>query len=395
MTSTVLPGGGKTSRRRLCFVATVPFAINVFLRAHIHALQKYYDVTLVANGSAEDLIDSFGDHVSFVPLPIERKISLKNDICALFRLWRLFRKERFDGVHSIMPKAGLLSMLAARLAGVRLRVHTFTGQVWANKKGFRRFVLKSFDKVLAMNATQVFADSHSQCRFLIENNIVKARAIDVLGEGSVVGVNIKRFEYSQKVWQQIRSEHQIPGDAVVFMFMGRLTRDKGLMDLSRAFSAAARQNANIHLLIVGSDEEGLEQEFYSLAKNFPGRVHRAGFAEHPEEYLSAADVFCLPSYREGFGSVLIEAAAVGLPSIASRIYGITDAVEDGVTGILHHPASDREIAEAMLQLASNEGLRRQMGGAARQRAIEKFSEEHVTEAWVDFYRRSFSTAGQA
>jgi glycosyltransferase involved in cell wall biosynthesis len=390
MTNPILPDGKNASRRRLCFVATVPFAINVFLRAHIHALKEYYDVTLVASGSAEDLIESFGDQVSFVPLPIERKISLTKDVCALFRLWRLFRQERFDSVHSIMPKAGLLSMLAATLAGVRLRVHTFTGQVWANKKGFRRFVLKTFDKVLAMNATQVFADSHSQRRFLIENNIVKAQAIDVLGEGSVVGVNIKRFEYSRKVWQQIRSEYQIPGDAVVFMFLGRLTRDKGLMDLSRAFAVAARQNPSIHLLIVGSDEEGLEREFSSLAEKFPGRVHRAGFADHPEEYLSAADVFCLPSYREGFGSVLIEAAAVGLPSIASRIYGITDAVEDGVTGILHPPGSDREITEAMLLLASNEGLRHQMGDAARQRAIDKFSEERVTEALVDFYRRSFA-----
>jgi len=393
MTSTFSTGESKAVRKRICFVATVPFAINVFLRAHIHALQKYYDVTLVASGSEGDLIDSFGSHVTFVPLQIERKISLQKDVCAWFMLWRLFRKEKFDGVHSIMPKAGFLAMPAARLAGVRLRVHTFTGQVWANKKGFRRLVLKSFDRVLAMNATQIFSDSHSQRRFLIENNIVRARSVDVLGEGSVVGVNIKRFEYNQEAWRRIRSEFKIPGTAVVFMFLGRLTRDKGLLDLSRAFAAAARQNANIHLLIVGSDEEGLEREFSSLAQNFPGRVHRAGFAERPEEFLSAADVFCLPSYREGFGSVLIEAAAVGLPSIASRIYGITDAVEDGVTGILHPPGSDREMADAMLLLASNEGLRRQMGGAARQRAIEKFSEERVTEALGDFYRRSFSTAG--
>ena len=109
--------------------------------------------------------------------------------------------------------------------------------------------------------------------------------------------------------------------------------------------------------------------------------------------MAAADVFCLPSYREGFGSVIIEAAAVGLPAIASRIYGITDAVEDGITGMLHAPASDREIAEAMLLLASNEDLRHRMGKAARARVIDKFSQVRVTRAFVDFYRDVFSTLG--
>ncbi len=385
--------GGAADRRRLCIVATVPFAINVFMRAHIGMLKVDYDVTVVTSGSSRDLGGILSGRVSFIPLRIERKISPWRDVLTLIRLWHVFRREKFDSVHSIMPKSGLLSMLAARLAGVPLRFHTFTGQVWANKKGPRRSLLKCLDKVLVMNATRVIADSHSQRLFLINNHVAKPSEIVVLAEGSVAGVDLTRFAYRAEIRSQIRAQHSIPSGAIVFVFLGRLNRDKGLMNLARAFKAAAGRNTSIHLLIVGPDEDRLEVEFAELAQVVTGRVHRVGFTESPESYLSASDVICLPSYREGFGAVIIEAAAVGLPAIASRIYGITDAVEDGVTGILHQPTSDREIADAMVCLASNEKLRRQMGDAARARVTATWSEARVTKALADFYRDMFATVG--
>ena len=377
-------------RKRICIVATAPFVLKWFMTPHIISLSAEYDVVLVANGSTEDFSELLGDNVSFISLQIERKISIKKDIFALIKLWNLFQKEKFDSVHSIMPKSGLLSMLAARFAGVPLRYHTFTGQVWATQSGLRRLILTILDKVLVMNATQVLADSHSQRLFLIENNVANASEIIVLAEGSIAGVDINRFKFNTKSHHQIRLHHEIQDGAIVFLFLGRLSHDKGLMDLSRAFAIAAKQNADIHLLVVGPDEGDLEMEFSALAQSFPGRVHRAGFTDSPENYMSASDVLCLPSYREGFGTVIIEAAAVGLPALASHIYGITDAVEDGVTGILHSPASDREIAEAMLLLASNKDLRSTMGKAARVRVIDKFSQARVTGAFVDFYREMFS-----
>ncbi|HTB80552.1 MAG TPA: glycosyltransferase family 4 protein [Opitutaceae bacterium] len=380
-------------RRRICFVATIPFAINVFLRAHINVLRAKYDVVLVANGSAENLPGLLDTQVSFMPLKIERKISIKSDVLALIQLWRLFREEEFDSVHSIMPKSGLLSMIAARLAGVKFRLHTFTGQVWANKTGFSRWVLKFLDRILAKNATYILADSHSQRDFLINNNIVASGKIGVLADGSFAGVDLERFVFSEGAREEIRRSHCIPHEAITFIFLGRLNRDKGLADLARAFATAAVRDPRIHLMIVGFDDGGFDEDWAKLGQQFVGRVHRAGFTDRPEKFLSAADVFCLPSYREGFGSVLIEAAAVGLPAIASRIYGITDAVEDGVTGILHQPASDREIAEAMLLLASDDRLRRKMGDAARSRAVEKFSEARVTMAFFNFYQEMFSGGG--
>jgi glycosyltransferase involved in cell wall biosynthesis len=377
-------------RQRICFVATIPFAINVFLRAHVEVLMRTYDVTLVTNGSVKELAASLQGGVCLIPVRIERKVSLKNDVLALVKLWRLFRTARFDIVHSITPKAGLLSMIAARGACIRYRLHTFTGQVWATKKGVQRFALRMLDRFLAMNATRVFADSHSQRRFLIDNNVVSPSKIEVLADGSFVGVDTRRFCASPSARSTVRAEFGIAEDAIVYLFLGRLNRDKGILDLFKAFATAADDDCNIHLMVVGPDESGIDLEYLDLSRQHPARLHRAGFSDYPERYMSAADVFCLPSYREGFGSVLVEAAAVGLPAIASRIYGITDAVEDGVTGILHEAGAPSEIAAAMLLFARDVGLRRTMGMAARERALTRFSELRLTTAFADLYHSMLS-----
>ncbi len=377
-------------RRRLCMVATVPFALNVFMRSHIDLLKLDYDVTLVANGLAHELDGLLGEHVRFVPMPIERKISLRKDLLALIRLWLFFRREKFDGVCSLLPKSGLVAMLAARFAGIPVRLNIFNGEVWANDRGFMRHLLKFTDRVIVACATHLLAVSPSQRDFLVENRIVKAGRMDVVANGSITGVDENRFCPNAQERHRLRTLHHIPAQAVVFLFLGRLNRDKGVLDLLRAFSLVAAQNASHHLLVVGPDEEGLDADVEKLARLFPGRVHRVGFTDRPESYMAVGDVICLPSYREGFGMVLIEAAAVGLPAIASRIYGITDAVEEGVTGLLHAPGDHAEIAQAMIQLGSSESMRSTMAQAARRRAIDQFSAARVKGAFATFYRETFS-----
>jgi len=382
-----------SNRKRICIVATVPFVLKWFMTPHIIELRNTFDITLVASGSHDDIADLLGNNVSFQPIQIDRRIHLRNDIIALIRLWRLFKRMKFDIVHSMMPKSGLLSMVAARFSGIPLRVHTFTGQVWANKKGYHKFILKSLDRILAWNATHLLADSPSQRSFLIQNDIVSASKIEVLANGSIAGVDTNRFKLDPTVRRHIRSQYSILDNDIVFIYLGRLNYDKGLLDLSRAFASIADKCTGLHLMIVGPDEEGLETAFSGLAIRFPGRVHRVNYTDRPEDYLSAADIFCLPSYREGFSSVIIEAASVGIPAIASRIYGVTDAVDDGVTGILHQPADDREIAKAMLLLATDDDLRHRMGTAAQSRARDLFSQSRITEACSKFYQRMIASPG--
>ncbi len=384
----------RVQRQRIALVATVPFAMNWFMRAHINRLSETYDVTLISSGDGAELAAMLGAHVAFIPVQIERRVSPFADLRALATLWSLFRRERFDAVHSIMPKSGLLSTFAARLAGVPHRIHTFTGQVWATKTGIRRTVLKSFDRLIAANATTVLADSWSQRAFLDENGIAAASPTVVLGHGSVVGVNLERFSFNASARREVRAALGISDTGVVFFFVGRVTRDKGVPELLEAFAAAAVDFAQAHLLIVGPDEDDLDPSIGRMAADYPGRVHRVGFVDQPERYMSASDVLSLPSHREGFGNVVVEAAAVGLPAIASRIYGLTDAVEDGVTGILHEVGNVGQMAAAITKLASNAELRVVMGSAARARAITLFAEENVTAALADLYRDMFARDGR-
>jgi glycosyltransferase involved in cell wall biosynthesis len=373
-------------RKRICFVSTVPYALDMFMRPHLRALAERYDVTLVTSGPGDELADLLGPHIAFHSVRIDRKISLPHDAAALRTLTEYFRRERFDAVHSITPKAGLLAMTAAWLARVPVRIHLFTGQVWATKRGVRRTVLRNMDRLLAHFATELFADSHSQRAFLVEEGVVSPDRIRVLEEGSVSGVDTRRFAFDPDARRRVRAEHGIPESAVLFLFIGRVNRDKGVHELTAAFASVARTHPNVHLLLAGPDEEGLEATLEAFASRFPGRVHRVGFVKRPQDYMSAAEVLCLPSHREGFGTILIEAGAVGLPTIASRIYGITDASVDGVTGILHAPGDERAIASAMTRLADDPVLRREMGAAGQDRVIARFDRDKLAAAMVAFYR---------
>ncbi len=298
------------------------------------ALADRYPVTLCVNRSLYPLSDEIDPRIRVVDFPIVREVSLLKDLQALLFLVSWLRAERIAAVHSITPKAGLLAMLAARLAGVRLRHHTFTGQVWATKSGMARFLLKACDRMIVGAATQVFADSPSQCRFLTDENVVGPGGISVLGPGSIAGVDMDRFRPDAKVRQQLRAELNAPEDLCVFLFMGRLTRDKGIYDLIEAFATTAATNPRVELWLVGPDEERLQQQCEPRGPRGTGRVRWFGQTSRPERYMASADVLVLPSYREGFGSVVIEAAACAVPTVGYRIDGLIDAVVEDRTGVL-------------------------------------------------------------
>ena len=373
--------------KKICILATVPFSINVFMKPHIAMLARHYDVTLIANGTEQDVISMLGEHVKFIHVGIARKISLWLDLVALIQLYRIFRKERFDVVHTITPKAGLLGMLAAFLTRVTHRVHTFTGQVWANKIGIARWGLKAIDNLIVIFATRLLADSFSQRQFLITQHVVKKDKIVVLGNGSACGVDIKRFKPNLAMRHQVRSSLGIPDNAIVYLFLGRLNKDKGVLDLAHAFSELAGNLTDIHLLVVGPDEGGMDKALELILFKSKFFFHRIGYTNNPEDYMASADVFCLPSYREGFGSVIIEAAAVGVPAIASNVYGLADTVKNGETGILHHPKNIQEIKLALLTLANNDVLRLNMSKQAMVRAHELFDMNMVVAEMAKFYQK--------
>jgi glycosyltransferase involved in cell wall biosynthesis len=253
-------------------------------------------------------------------------------------------------------------------------------------------MLKALDTWLAAMATHILVDSESQRAFLLREGVMSAGKSRVLGHGSISGVDIGRFRPNERVRAEIRIRQNTPASAVVFLYLGRLKRDKGVLDLARAFSQLARVHQDAHLIIVGPDEDNLEAQIRQVCGHCISRVRFNGYTDAPEFWLAACDVLCLPSYREGFPCTIIEAASAGLPALGSRIYGITDAIDEGVTGLLHSPGDVSELVSKMQILAEDEGLRRSLGCAARERAHRYFAKEAVTAAVLEFYARALGTA---
>jgi glycosyltransferase involved in cell wall biosynthesis len=293
-------------------------------------------------------------------------------------------------VHTITPKAGLLAQVAAYLAGVPHRLHTFTGQVWVTQHGLAKALLKKIDRFYATCATHILVDSPSQRDFLIEQGVLPKSRGTVLGQGSISGVDIQRFAPNRQTRQEIRARLGMPEDALMFLYLGRLKHDKGVLDLARSFAAHALNHLGSWLVVVGPDEEQLSADLLEYCVAVSGRLFLFGYTATPEDYMAAADVLCLPSYREGFGSVILEAAACNLPSIASRIFGITDAVVDGQTGCLHGAGDIDAIVRLLDKFAENKSLRQSMGASARQRTLQEFSGERLTGELLAYYRAVLS-----
>ena len=322
-------------------------------------------------------------NVQIIHLNILRRISLINDIKCLFILAYIFIQHRPNAVHSITPKAGFLAMLASFFTLVPFRIHTFTGQVWATKSGFFRHFLKLIDVFISHLSSVNIIDSHSQKNFLLDEGVIKDSKSIVFGYGSVSGVNLSKFRKSFSKLRNVRQKLNIPLEAFVFIYLGRLCRDKGVLDLAKAFSQISDSNA--YLIYVGNDEEGLTQKIKFINKDKLEMVRFAEFTNSPEDYLSASNVLCLPSYREGFGTVIIEAAAMGVPAIASNIYGISDAIISNSTGILHEQKNVQNIL-ICLNVFLNEPLKsKKLGINARKRVIKYFDADLISHYWLNFY----------
>jgi len=381
-----------SARKSICVVVSSIWTAEAVLLEQMAAMTKFYDVSLVANCDDKDRLRKQGLDVDVLYVPMNRNPSPFKDLMCLITLARLFKKRRFDVVHSVTPKAGLLGMLAARLAGVPARVHTFTGQVWATRTGMGRTILKSMDRILAWAATDVLADSRSQLDFLRQQKVLAPDRGAVLANGSIRGVDASRFKPDGSARERIRRELSIPDHCCVFLFVGRLNPDKGVLTLAQAFSQVARTHPDTLLLIVGPDEAGMRPKIEQTCNEFLPRLRFVGNTSVPETYMAASDVLCLPSRREGFGNVVIEAAAAGLPAIASRIYGLTDAMVDGTTGLLHEPGDSSALASAMSQLADSPALRRTLSTAGRERVLHQFASENVIDALQFFYQDLLGSA---
>ena len=374
-------------KKKICFIVAIPGTAKAFLREHIEALSQEHEVYLMGNIPDAEAISGL-KLAGWHRIEIERGISLLRDLKAVWQAWRYFRKMKFDAVHSVTPKAGLVTALAGWLAGIKHRTHIFTGQVWATRKGLMRWLLKSLDKLIVLIDNHILVDGRSQRSYLIQEGILKEGQAEVFGEGSISGVNTHRFVPNDTARQEIRQQIGIPDGTLVYIFLGRLNRDKGIGELYEAFNHLAGETKDVFLLFVGRDEEGYLERL-PLYSNIRDGVNFCfyGHTSEPEKVLTAGDVFTLPTYREGFGTSVLEAACVGLPSITTDAYGVLDASVEGVTGLRCKVGDAESLYDCMKQFHDQRELVTRMGQAARKRILEHFSGELLTKFWVEFYHK--------
>jgi len=369
-------------------VSTVAFFVDTQLHAQISAIVRSgAQVTVVAS---EDKLSRQIPGCRYVSIEIPRKIDLIRDLEALFHLWRLIRRSGFDIVHSTTPKAGLLCALAGWLAGVPVRLHTFTGQAWVGLTGVQRLLSKSSDKLVASLNTHCYADSASQREFILANSISRPEQVSVLGSGSLAGIDLERFDpsrFSADDGDRLRAELGIRREARVLLFVGRLARDKGIAELLHAFQAVSATGIDASLILLGPPEADFCPLLAALGEEIARKIVMPGFAEDPERFMAISDILLLPSYREGFGTVVIEAAAMGLPAIGTDIYGLSDAIVDGVTGLLVPVKNAEKLAEAISALLHDDATRCRLGAAARQRVESEFSSQRISSLLLDDYVR--------
>lgn len=372
-------------RKKICFVVAIPGTAESFLRDHIEALSKEYDVYLAGNIKNEKEVKMLA-LTGWHRIEIERGISLWRDMKAVWQAARYFRQMKFEAVHSVTPKAGLVTALAGKLAGVKHRTHIFTGQVWATKKGVMRWLLKLLDKVIAHCDNHIMVDGKSQRTFLEKEGVLREGQADVFGNGSISGVNSKRFTPDTEARLRIRREVGINNGQLCFIFLGRLNHDKGIGELYEAFDRLAAEVNDVFLLLVGSDEEKYISRLPSYKHIIPEKnFHFYGVTREPEKVLNAGDVYVLPTYREGFGTSVLEAACIGLPCICSDAYGVLDAYIPNETGLQCHVGDSESLYNCMKKMHAHPELIKSMGARSRERALSDFKGSDLTDYWMKFY----------
>jgi glycosyltransferase involved in cell wall biosynthesis len=372
---------------KVCVVCATPLTIHFFFKRHLEGLASFSEVDLLVNLSNEKFTPELDLPVKVIDFEITRQINLLSDIKALFALVKHLMLNKYDLVWGIGPKAGLISMLASWICRVQSRLFIFQGEVWASKHGFARFFLKTMDRFTVHLASSVLAVGFSEKNYLESQSVVKKNQIQVLGLGSICGVDLNKFNLNRDLKKKPRSDLSIPIQARVCLFLGRINRDKGILDLVDAFKLARKKSPDLFLLIIGPDEFGISQLIRSELLGYESAYKILDFVTDSPKYYSAADFFCLPSYREGFPISILEAAASGIPTIGSDIYGINDALIDGVTGIQFPVGDIAALEKSLLNLSDNLEYCQDLGNAARNRVVLNFEQTMVCDLYINFIKK--------
>lgn len=322
--------------------------------------------------------------VKCIEVPMERHISLKKDLRALMKMIQVFRKEKPYMIHSMTPKAGMLCMVAAWITRVPRRVHTFTGLIWPTSVGLKRKILMATDRLTCACATHIIPEGEGVKNDLLNHGITR-KNIKVLGYGNVRGIDLKHYDRSPEVMEKANTIRN--PESFSFIFIGRIVKDKGINELIEAFSLLSKENDKTRLILVGPYEDELDpvsnETRHEIEVN--DRILTVGIQHDVRPWFAASDALVFPSYREGFPNVVIEAGAMGLPSIVTNINGSREIIQEGINGVIIPPRDTDSLYFAMKKFCEEPAFVATLASKARKMVAERYEQGFVRKCLFEFY----------
>lgn len=324
-------------------------------------------------------------------VPMTRKITPVQDLKCLWMLVKIFRKEKPDIVHTHTPKAGLLGMLAARITGVKTRIHTVAGLPLMVEKGFKYQLLKFIERLTYAAATQVWPNSNSLLQFIIKNKLTNKEKLKIIGKGSSNGINLHRFttdSLNQNTLATVKASVNFSNNKVYLLCIGRLVKDKGIVELVNVFNELCKEHGHFILILVGEYEATLDplpEETLQEIKTNPSIIH-IPWTDHVEYFMHIADYFVFPSHREGFPNVLLQAGAMGLPIVCSNIAGNIDIVQNNETGLIFDRGNEQQLLKLMQYALTHPQHLQTMAKNLEEEIQENYRQENIWQNMLEAYK---------
>ena len=381
-------------KNKIVRIATASISIHLFLKGQLTFLREKYEVIAIAGDEIHLEEIRTRESVAVEHIPMMRKIHVLKDLSSLIQMVRLFRRERPLLVHSITPKAGLIAMLAAYITGVPVRMHTFTGLIFPSKTGMMQQLLIWIDRVTCRCATSIYPEGNGVRHDLLKYKIT-SKPLQVLANGNVNGVDMEYFNTKSIVSNDIivaKQECQIKAEDIVFLFIGRLVKDKGVVELVKAFVELSESDEKCKLILVGpleSDLDPLPPAILTIIETHSG-IFWVGHQSDVRPYIVLADILTFPSYREGFPNVPLQCGALKKAMILSDISGCNEIVTHRNSGLLVPPRSISALVVAMRELSADPSMREQYGNNVYDYIHSNFKQEEVWSAIDLEYEKQIS-----
>lgn len=383
---------------KLVRITTVPLSLEKLLEGQLTFMSKHFNVTAVSADKAR--LEKYGvdNKVETFHVEMTREITPIQDSKALVKLYRFLQKTQPNIVHTHTPKAGIVGMLAAKMAGVPVRLHTVAGMPLLEATGMKRKILNHVEKLTYASATHIYPNSYGLKNIIVEKNFSNEKKLTVLGEGSSNGIDCQYFDpnqYSSSLKAQIKDSLQIPKKDVTFIFVGRLVADKGINELILAFRKILAKVQKVSLLLVGPFEQDLDPISPSSVKEIETnpKIFTTGYQIDVRKFFAISDVLVFPSYREGFPNVVMQAGAMGIPSIVSNINGCNEIIEEGVNGCIIPVKDEEALYNSMYKILLDSKLRKKLASNSRHQIISRFERKEFWKILLQEYHRQIAGSG--